>query len=292
MAFFHHIQPVVKILAELSLLHHVQKISIGRADQPHIRKLHLVAAQTLECFFLQYAQKLRLKPQSQVANFVEEKCAVVCRFHAALPCHHCSGESAFLVPKQLVFHKRFGKIRAGECHQRIRASRTHLVHCPRQQFLAGSRFPGNQHVHVAGANSLGQLEQFHHCWGAAQQIVQSPAAFFLAANPLQLAFHGKNAVGACEEDTQFQNIRRVQHDVARALFNRANQEAPVFRIAESQNRRVPVLRHDLVEQSEPFLFGLYVRAPQVQTNYVRPFHLRLQRIHVHREVRAEDESLA
>ena len=65
-------QAVIKVFAEAPGAHFLQRVTIGGADEAHIRLHHLAAAHGLEGPGLDEAQQLALQRQIHFANLIQE----------------------------------------------------------------------------------------------------------------------------------------------------------------------------------------------------------------------------
>ena len=71
------VQAVVEILAERAFFERGAQVAIGGGDQAHVHFERFRSAEALEFALLQNAQKLHLNRGGNVADFVEEKRALV-----------------------------------------------------------------------------------------------------------------------------------------------------------------------------------------------------------------------
>ena len=78
-----HVQAIVKIFAEPSLLHFLGKILVGGGDDADVDLDLLISADAVEAAFLQDAQKIGLQLGRDVADFIEEDCSAVGQFELA-----------------------------------------------------------------------------------------------------------------------------------------------------------------------------------------------------------------
>src|SRR5258708_1226939 len=69
------IEPVIKVFAKLPLLDGLFQIAVRCCQHTGLDADRLLSADSLDRLFLQYAQKLGLRRQAHVANFIEENCA-------------------------------------------------------------------------------------------------------------------------------------------------------------------------------------------------------------------------
>ena len=71
------VQPVVEILTEPALVHHMPKIAVGRGDDPDVDLDRFHSAQAHELALLHDAQQLGLRVWRDVADLIEEDAALV-----------------------------------------------------------------------------------------------------------------------------------------------------------------------------------------------------------------------
>src|ERR1700730_5359369 len=91
---------------------------MSRRDQPDIRADGMCAAQALEFVLLQPPQEFGLQFLGYIAQFVQEKSALVCHLKAADPLGDSAGEGTPLVPEQLAFEETKrdgGAVHLDEC---------------------------------------------------------------------------------------------------------------------------------------------------------------------------------
>ena len=84
------------------------EIAVGGDDDADIHVDGLGAADAFEAAFFENAQKLCLDRKRQLADFVEEECAVVGEIHFADFAGAGSGEGAAFVAEKFVFDQAFG----------------------------------------------------------------------------------------------------------------------------------------------------------------------------------------
>src|SRR5271169_6007327 len=100
-----NIQTVVKVAAELRLLHHVRQISVSCGDQPNVDLVGSSTTQALELLFLQYPQQFGLQCRRNITHLIQEQGAFVGQFETPNLLRDGSGESSLFVAKKLAFQK-------------------------------------------------------------------------------------------------------------------------------------------------------------------------------------------
>src|SRR4029453_8978923 len=103
------------------------------------------AADTLETFFFERAQDLRLQAERQVADLVEEQRPAVRQLEASgLPCHG-PGERSLLVAEELGLEQRLGNCGTVDRDKGGFSTRAERMERAGEQLLAGPAPPPHQH---------------------------------------------------------------------------------------------------------------------------------------------------
>src|SRR6266702_2567472 len=97
----HNADAVVKVGAEFVASHRFFEIFVGRRDDAHVALDGMVAADTLEFLFLQYAQKLGLEGGRDFADLVEKNRALVGEFEAPLARINRAGKCPLFMAEKL-----------------------------------------------------------------------------------------------------------------------------------------------------------------------------------------------
>ena len=121
------------------------QVAVGRGDHPDIRLDEPRAAEALELAFLQHAQELRLRGEAHLGHLVEEQHAARRQFDLAGLGLVRAREGAALVSKQLGLEQLLGQRGAVQRDERSVPARRRCMDEPRDDFLAGARFAGNEH---------------------------------------------------------------------------------------------------------------------------------------------------
>ena len=96
-----NIQPVVKVLAEVSFRHRFLQILVRSRNQPYIGANRGRAAQAFEFLFLQHAQQFHLRGEIHIADLIQKQRAAFRQLKAAFLERVSAGEGSFLVSEQL-----------------------------------------------------------------------------------------------------------------------------------------------------------------------------------------------
>ena len=140
-----HLQPVEQVLAEGATGHRLVQVAVGRGDHPDVRFDEPRATEALELAFLQHAQELRLRGEAHLGHLVEEQHAARRQFDLAGLGLVRAREGAALVAKQLGLEQLLGQRGAIQRDERPVPARRRGMDEPRDDFLAGARFAGNEH---------------------------------------------------------------------------------------------------------------------------------------------------
>ena len=112
--------------------------------------MRLRASKAFELPLLQSAQQLRLQVHGDIADFIEEKSAVISQLEAAALLDQRSGERTLFMTEQFALHqsRRNGRaVQADECSRTARAA---IMNGPGDQFLARTGFAVQQHSGTGG----------------------------------------------------------------------------------------------------------------------------------------------
>src|SRR4029453_1913059 len=115
-------------------------ILVRGADDPHVDRDLLAAADALDHALLQEAQQLHLQSERQVADFVEEKRPALRRLELADGLFRGARECALLVAEKLALEKSFRNSRAIDRDEAISLARRDIVQRASQQLLPRAGF--------------------------------------------------------------------------------------------------------------------------------------------------------
>src|SRR2546426_2234024 len=102
------VEPVVEVLAEAPLSHHLGQVLVRGGDDAHVDLDGVRAAEALELTLLEHAKDLGLGHRREVGDLVEEERAPVGQLEAALLAAGRAGERTLLVAEQLRLEQRLG----------------------------------------------------------------------------------------------------------------------------------------------------------------------------------------
>jgi hypothetical protein len=116
------------------------------------------ASQTLELLLLQYAQQFRLQCRWNVTYLVQKERALVGLLETANPLRYGSGESTFLVAKELTFQEIQWDGSAIQPYERVSAAGAQVVNRASDQFLTCAGLSLNKNVCVGRRNTFDFFE--------------------------------------------------------------------------------------------------------------------------------------
>src|SRR5690606_31732940 len=117
-----------QIAAELAFAHELLEIAIGSADDAQVDLDLLRRTQSPDGPILQQLQQLRLQPQLDLADLVEEQRAAVGRLDQTDAALARIGERALLVTEQLRLEQVRRQVRAVDLDERAIPARAVVVH--------------------------------------------------------------------------------------------------------------------------------------------------------------------
>ena len=131
------------------MLNKLLEIFICRRDYANVNLNEPVAADLAEGLFLQNAEQNRLHLHRHIADFIEEKRAVVGYLKFADRAFAlCAGERAAFVAEKLAGNKLLGKCRAVDCDKGLVASLAGVMYCLGENVLANTALALNKDVAV------------------------------------------------------------------------------------------------------------------------------------------------
>ncbi len=192
----HDIQPVIQILAELALVHHLFEVAVGGRDQPHIHLQRIAPSHTLEAPLLEDTQDLDLDGGINFPDLIQKQRAAIGQLEAPRPPLGGAGEGAFFMPEQLAFEQRGGQRRTVDGDEGALRARAELVDGACHQFLAGAALPLDQHGGARGRHLADHLEDFLHGRRLADDTAQAMPGVQLLVETAVFLLHGLPAQGA------------------------------------------------------------------------------------------------
>src|SRR5262245_25915239 len=139
-----NIKPIEQIGPKLAVMNHSGQVTACSRDDASVHTRSDGAAHALEFMLLQNAQKLWLKFEWNVADFVQEQRSPVRQFESAHLARDRTRERAALVAEQFAFQQSRRHRCAIYFHEGFVPPRTALVYRIGDQFLARARFAQDQ----------------------------------------------------------------------------------------------------------------------------------------------------
>jgi hypothetical protein len=170
-----HIQAMVQIVAKRAVAHALVQVLVRCRDHAHIGAQLLVPADTIERAVRQYAQQPRLQFGRHVTDFIQEKRAAFGLLESAAPQLLRASERAAFMAEKLGFEKVLGHRSRVDCDEGSGGARTMTVQRPRNEFLSGSGFTGNQHRRARLRKAPHGTEDLLHRLRLAENFGTSPA---------------------------------------------------------------------------------------------------------------------
>ena len=149
-----HVQAVVKIFTKTPRLHFYQRIPVGGADEAHIHRLQLAAADPLQGAGLDEAQQLALQVEIHLADLVQEQGSAISQTGRPLAIPLGAGEGALDVTEDLALHQVMGNGGAVERYEGLLAAGAALVNGLCAHLLAGAALPRDEDGRLARRRAL------------------------------------------------------------------------------------------------------------------------------------------
>ena len=173
-------------------------------------------------------------------------------FETALPSADRAGESATDVPEQLGFEQRLRNGAAVERDEPVRPPGTVVMNGPRDHFLAGPRFAGDQDRAARPSHRLQQLKQRLHGSAAAENAAKLIPLFELRSQVGVLGREPPLLHRFLKHVHQLVELKRLGDEVRRAALDRLdrvlhraeprdhNRDDPGIALASRLNHASPV----------------------------------------------------
>src|SRR5450631_2598478 len=166
-----NVDAVEKILAKQPIGDALAKVAVRGRDQPDVDLDRGVRPDGLKGALLEDTQKLGLRRQRQLGDFVEEQRSSVGGLESAIPLLHRAGKSASLESKQLGLDQRLWKGTAVDRDERFAPSGASLVKQTRHQLLPCSAFAFDEDRGFTLRDHLDARLHPMHLWRAADEPI-------------------------------------------------------------------------------------------------------------------------
>ena len=152
----HHVQPVVEVLPELPVLHHLPEILVGGGNDPNVHRLRL-AAHSGDLPLLQDPQELRLDVVGELVHLVQKDSALIRHLKFTDPAAPLgAGEGSLLIAEELALHQSLRDGGAVDGDHGALAAAAEIVDGMGHHLFAAAGLAGDQHGGV-GLADLGDL---------------------------------------------------------------------------------------------------------------------------------------
>src|SRR3990172_6342466 len=152
-----HVQPVIEVVPEPSLIHLTAQVPVGRRQDPDIDLYRLLPAHPFEAVVLQEPEQEYLRGQGNIPDFVEEQRPSLGPLDPSLLLAGRPGEGTLLMPEKLAFQEARRIGRAVGHHEGPPAADVLLVDRPGHQLLSGSVLARDQNGCVGGGHEVDQV---------------------------------------------------------------------------------------------------------------------------------------
>jgi hypothetical protein len=164
-------EPVVEVLSEEPLVDAALEILVGGGDDAGIAGDEFVPADAVEGAVLDEAQELGLQVGAHVADFIEEHGATLGLFEATDTAGVGAGERALLVAEEFGLEQRFGDGGAVDGDERAVLPFAVFVEGTADEFLAGPRLAGDEHIDIESGDHADAFEDLLHGGRLADEAV-------------------------------------------------------------------------------------------------------------------------
>src|SRR3984957_2481314 len=139
-----HVETEIKVLTESARCNCFRKVGIGERHEACVHAKRIRAAKPLESALFDHTQKLSLHTRRQRGHFVEDNCATLRHFEAALLASDGAGKGSALVAKKLRLNEFSGKACAINFQKWSVATRAVLMNPARKLIFSSSALAGNE----------------------------------------------------------------------------------------------------------------------------------------------------
>ena len=258
-----HVEPVIEVLAEASLLHEADQILVGRRDQPEVDLDRVLGADGIDLALLQRTQQLHLRIERELADLVKEQRAVTGLLEFPGPLLGSAGKRALLVAEQDALHQILGNGAAIDRDKRPAGACAFALDGTRDQLLADAALTFDQHGYGRIGGALPELDDPGHRLAAGDEIGKTEFAPSGGLDPGQLVLQRPDLERVLDGNFEPLGAHRLDHEVdgARAHGGDGRVDAAIGRLHDGRRLpgqgpdggkdRHPIgARHDEVEQDE------------------------------------------
>src|ERR1700690_1714317 len=138
----------------MTFLDQLFDVLVGGGDTPEVHVDRTRAANTGDFVLLEHSQKIALRFQADISDFIQEDRATVGDLKTTLLPILGAGECAFLMPEKLALEQTLRQCSAMQHDEWIVVSRAGGVYRSGAELLAGAALTRNQHSRLRWADGL------------------------------------------------------------------------------------------------------------------------------------------
>src|SRR5215469_16812426 len=101
-----------------------------------------------------------------------------------------------------------------------------------QEFLAGSCFPSDEDIHVAGSDLAGEREELLHRGRGSKKFMQSTCRPLAGAQALQFSFGNARSMSPTKNQTELHHVRGIGDAVVGAVIDGSEHQSSVVLLAQ------------------------------------------------------------
>ncbi len=217
----HHVEPVVEVLAEATLLYLGDQLAIGRGEDPDVHRNVARPAHPTHDLRVEELEELRLEGQGKLADLIQEDRAALGRFEESDTGRRRVREGSPLVPEELALQELARNRGAVHLHERTLLPRALAMNGPREELLPDSGFPEDQDRRGAGLrDAAGKVHRLLQGDALPDDALESELLFDARVLPLLARLLGDGAPGGAQEPVELREVDRLEEDVPDAQLQR------------------------------------------------------------------------
>src|SRR5215207_5628233 len=243
-----HLESVVQIGAEASLLHALRERLVGGGDDPRVAPQLGGAAEPAEGPRLEHLEQLWLHLGDDLADLVEEERAAAGDLEQPALGLLRVGEGAPLVAEQLTLEEGGAERRTVHLDEGLRRTRRAVVDATRDEALPGARLADDEHGHIVVAGS--ELDQPLERRAAGARIGDGAGLAAPRAQHGDLAAQPHELRGTRHGDAERLEVHGLLEEVERALLHGAHGGGDVGMAGEHDDAELGIVGTERLEQRQ------------------------------------------
>jgi hypothetical protein len=269
-----HVEAVVEVLAEESQLHARLEVLVRGGDHAHVRGERRVPTDAVVVAVREHAQEPRLQVGRHVADLVEEERPALGLLEAPAAHRLRAGEGPSFMAEELALQEVFRDRGGVDRDERLGRSRAVAVQRPRDELLAGARFPRDEDGRMRLREAPDRAEHLLHrrrlpedlrCFHVRRGELHVPAVFLeRAAHEPHRVVDVEGLREVFERPALEGGHRAVEVRVRRHDDDRGRREARLELLHELEARRArhANVAHDDLRGLEGQPVERFLRAPE------------------------------